>query len=179
MTPAFERHGDVVRMQVTGKELDLLRRLRDEMRDLLTGAREGDPVTERLFPPAVTGDDEADSDLRGMIHDDLLESRLAALDDLLAVLDRAERRRRLHTVDLRDDEPAMVLGVLNDLRLALGARVGLATVELRELVADESSHASLALMDWFAMWQEQLLVALDPMAARHYDEPHDDPDETH
>ena len=179
MTPAFERHGDVVRMQVGEEELDLLLRLREELWDLLTGARDGDPVAERLFPPAVTGDDEADSELRGLIHDDLLASRLAALDDLLGVLDRAQRRGHLHTVDLQDDEPAMVLGVLNDLRLALGARVGLATVELRDLVADESSHATLALMDWFAMWQEQLLVALDPLAARHYDESHDDPDDVH
>ena len=179
MTPAFERHGDVVRMQVSRDELDLLRRLRDELRDLLAGAADGDPVTDRLFPPAVTGDDEADSELRGMIHDDLLEARLAALDDLLDVLDRAQPRGKLHVVDLRDDEPALLLGVLNDLRLALGARVGLATVELRDLVADESSHASLALMDWFAMWQEQLLVALDPLAARHYDDSHDDPDDAH
>lgn len=176
MTAAFERHGEAVRMRVSSAELDLLRRLRDELYALLTGEAADDPVTERLFPAAVSGDDEADAELRELIHDELLEARLSALDDLLAVLDRAERQRRVHVVDLVEDEPAMVLGVLNDLRLALGSRLGLATVELRDLVADEDARASLALMDWFAMWQEQLLVALDPATARHYDEGHDDPD---
>lgn len=179
MTAAFERRGDTIRMQLTGDEVELLRRLGEEMRDLLVGAHESDdPVARRLFPSAVTGDDEADNELRELIHDDLLESRLAALDDLLEVLDRARVERRRHVVDLAEGEPTLVLGVLNDLRLALGARLGLATVELRDLVADESSRASLALMDWFAMWQEQLLVALDPASARHYDEPDDEPDDT-
>ena len=179
MTPAFERVGESIVMRLSPEEHQLLSRMRGELHGLLEAPDEGDAVTDRLFPSAVGGDEEADRELRALIHDDLREQRLQALDDLLGVLERAEVHDGEHVVELAEGEPTMVLGVLNDLRLALGARVGLATVELRELVADESAHPLLAMMDWFAMWQEQLLVALDPLSASHYDHPHDphDPDE--
>lgn len=173
MTRAFERRGDAIRMRLEPREVALLRRMRDELHGVLLEVPGDDPVRARLFPPAVTGDDDADTEVRGMIHDELLESRLAALDDLVGYLDRGEQRRGRVVVDLVDEEPAVVLGVLNDVRLALGARVGFDTVEARDDLDDPSLHASLAVMDWFAMWQEQLLVAMDPSVAAHYDHPHD------
>lgn len=173
MTPAFERRDDTIRMRLEAREVALLRRMRDELHGVLLEVPGDDPVRARLFPPAVTGDDEADTEVRGMIHDELLESRLAALDDLVGYLDRGQQRRGRVVVDLVEEEPAVVLGVLNDVRLALGARVGFDTVQAREDLDDPSLQASLAVMDWFAMWQEQLLVAMDPSVAAHYDQPHD------
>lgn len=173
MTPAFVAHGDAVRMQLRDEEVDLLRRLRDELEAVLHAGEHDDAVTRRLFPPAVTGDDEADDELRRLMHDDLLQSRLGALQEVLGYLDRADRHRRRHVVDLVDEEPALVLGVFNDMRLALGARVGHDLLEGRdELVADDPRLPTLAVMDHLAMWQEQLLAVLDPVSTSHYDEGH-------
>lgn len=176
MSPAFVRHGDAVRMQLRDEEVGLLRRLRDELHTVLTHGSPDDPVAARFFPATVSGDDEADAELRRLIHDDLLESRLVALDEVLAYLERGERHRRRLVVDLVEEEPVLVLGVLNDMRLALGARVGLDHVELRDLTVDEDMAGSLAVMDYLAMWQEQLLSVLDPSSTAHYDESHDEPE---
>lgn len=174
--PAFVPHDDGVRMQLRDEEVDLLRRLRDELQAVLQSGDDAD-VTGRLFPAAVTGDAEADDELRRLIHDDLLEGRLAALEDVLGYLDRATRQRRRQVVDLVDEEPAVVLGVLNDMRLALGARVGHDLVEGRDVLSREDPRLStLVVMDYLAMWQEQLLAVLDPVATAHYDQSHEDPD---
>ena len=175
MTPAFVRHGDTVRMQLRDEEVGLLRRLRDELAAVLQEGDRDDAVTRRLFPPAVTGDDEADDELRRLMHDDLLQSRLTGLDEVLGYLDRAERVRRRQVVHLVEGEPALVLGVLNDMRLALGARLGFDVLEQREaMTSDDPRVPTLAVMDYLAMWQEQLLAVLDPVSTAHYDEGHDE-----
>lgn len=177
MTPAFVPSADGVRMQLRDEEVDLLRRLRDELAAVLRAGDRGDAVTRRLFPPAVTGDDEADDELRRLMHDDLLQSRLTALEEVLGYLERAHREKRRQVVDLVEGEPVLVLGVLNDLRLALGARVGFDLLEGRDdLTTDDPRLPSLAVMDHLAMWQEQLLAVLDPVSTAHYDEAHEDPD---
>ncbi len=175
MTPAFVRHGESVRMQLRDEEVDLLRRLRDELAAVLQEGDRGDAVTRRFFPAAVTGDDEADDELRRLMHDDLLQSRLTALEEVLGYLDRGHRVRRRHVVDLVEGEPVLVLGVLNDMRLALGARVGFDLLEARDGIdADDPRVPTLAVMDYLAMWQEQLLAVLDPVSTAHYDEGHDE-----
>lgn len=173
MKPAFERHDDGIRMQLRSEEVDLLQRMRDELQAVLAAEDPDDPVRQRLFPSAVSQDDDADQELRRLIHDDLLRSRLDALDALAGYLDRAHRQRGRYVTDLVEEEPAIVLGTLNDIRLALASRVGLDVLEHREFVTDQTTQTTLAVMDWFGMWQEQLLVAMDPESARHYDEGHD------
>lgn len=176
MSGAFVPHEQGVRMQLRDEEVALLRRLRDELAAVLRGDTD-DEIVRRLFPAAVSGDDEADVELRRLMHDDLLQSRLTALDELLGYLDRAHRVRRRQVVDLVEGEPVLVLGVLNDLRLALGARVGFDVLEGRDTITpDDPRVPSLAVMDHLAMWQEQLLAVLDPVSTAHYDEAHEDPD---
>jgi len=177
VTPAFRPSADGVRMSLRDEEVALLRRLRDELQAVLHEGDHDDAVTRRFFPAAVVDDDEADDELRRLMHDDLLQSRLTALDEVLGYLDRARRERRRHVVDLVEGEPVLVLGVLNDMRLALGARVGFDLLEGRdELTPDDPRVPSLAVMDHLAMWQEQLLAVLDPVSTAHYDEGHDEPD---
>lgn len=176
MSAAFVPHGQGVRMQLRDEEVALLRRLRDELAAVLHGDTD-DEIVRRLFPAAVTGDDDADEELRRLMHDDLLQSRLTALDEVLAYLDRGQRVRRRLVVDLVEGEPVLVLGVLNDLRLALGARIGFDALEERgTFPPDDPRVPSLAVMDYLAMWQEQLLAVLDPVSTSHYDEAHEDPD---
>lgn len=170
MSRHFRRHGDGVRMQLDAIEVDLLHGLEQGLRAALEGNDIDDPVVARLFPPTVGGDDEADRELRGLIHDDLLRSRLASLDTLLALLERGTRRGRGIRVDLVDEEPLLVLGVLNDLRLAIGAQVGIGSLEREQLDPDDPVTYRVAVMDHLAWLQEQLLQVLDPASTRVHDE---------
>lgn len=149
-------------MELADPELELLRRLRDQLRSTLDDADRSDPVVGRLFPQAVAGDADADAELRGLLRDDLLTSKQAALDELVRLLERGVARRGRVHVDLAPDEAMLVLGVLNDLRLAIGARVGIEQLDRDDPAHDESLLASLAIMDHFAWWQEALLAVLDP-----------------
>jgi hypothetical protein len=175
VSAAFRRAGDRVRMELEPFEVLLLRSTRDGVRDALLSGEADDPILRRLFPPAVSGDDDADAELRGLLHDDLLGSRLAGLDAIVEILDRGRDHRGRRRVDLIDDEPQLVLGVLNDLRLAIGARVGVERLDPEELLRLRRSAAEddpvvyrLAVMDHLGGLQEQLLAILDPESVSFY-----------
>ncbi|MFA9428700.1 DUF2017 family protein [Egicoccus sp. AB-alg2] len=172
MTRAFRRQGDAIRMQLEAVEVDLLRSMRDALREALLGGDPDDPVVQRLFPTAVSGDREADRELRGLLHDDLLASRLTGLEELTALLDRGVEHRGQLRVRLQPEEATLVLGVLNDLRLAIGARIGIEDLDRDDVDPDDPVAYRLAVMDHLAWLQEQLLAILDPSAVAHYgDEP--------
>lgn len=163
MTRTFKRHGDAIRMELEPFEVELLRSLHEELRARLVESGEDDPVRARLFPPAVPEDGAVDAEVRALIHDDLLQSRLEGLDELAALLDRGGRTARGKLrVDLEEEEPALVLGVLNDIRLAIGVRVGIDRLDRDSLDEDDPAAHSVAVMDHFAWLQEQLLAVLDP-----------------
>jgi hypothetical protein len=129
-----------------------------------------DPVVQRLFPRMIDDDDDADAELRMLMAGDLLLRRHQAIQRLLTIMSNGTPNRRGRvTVPLRDDEPGVMLAVLNDVRLALGARVGTTAVELRQLVDDEDhdTHMLLDTMDVLAFFQMQLLEQIDPVAAAH------------
>lgn len=170
MSRSFQRSGDTIRMQLATWEVELLRELQEGLRATLDDGDPEHPVIARLFPPAVDGDDEADREIRALIGSELLTSRLEGLDALLEVLDRASVQGDRHRVTLREDEPALVLGVLNDLRLAIGARLGIEDLDREEIGPDHPVAPSLAVMDHFAWLQEQLVALLDPAAVKFYDE---------
>jgi hypothetical protein len=166
----FRRHGERIRMQLEPIEVDLLRTTRDGVRAALAGGDPTDPIVQRLFPRALGDDDEADAELRRLLHDDLLASRLTGLDALIELLDRGSTHRGNLRVDLQGDEPLLVLGVLNDLRLAIGARVGIEDLDRASLTEDDPVSYRLAVMDHLAGMQEQLLSILDPPAVSVYDD---------
>jgi hypothetical protein len=166
----FRRHGDAIRMELETYEVQLLRDLRDGLREALTRGAPSDPVVARLFSRTVAGDDDADSELRRLIHEDLLTGKLAGLDALVSLLDGGRRRGDRLRVELRDDGPGLVLGVLNDLRLAIGARVGLEHLDRDTVDPDSPTATSLAVMDHLAWLQEQLLAIVDPASVSLYDD---------
>lgn len=174
MTDTFAAHGDGIRMVLTTGEADLLRDLVDQIRYLLDHPEPDDPVRQRLFPATVTGDDEQDAELRGLVYDDLLAGRLAGLEEIVAYLDRGRRTRSGLQVDLRPEEAALVLGVLNDLRLALGARIRIEDIDRDTLSDTDTAFATVILIDHLGWWQEQLLRILDPSSVAHYDDVDED-----
>lgn len=168
----FTRVADGVRMDLEGFEVELLEDLRSAIRDALADPDADDPALRRLFPAAIRGDEIEDAAVRLQFHDALLEARLAGLDALAELLTRSQRRRGdVRRTVLVDDEPALVLGVLNDLRLALAARLGMDSSPRPALDDDDPRRPGLAVIDHLAWLQEQLVRLLDPAATAHQDDP--------
>lgn len=144
-------------------EAELLEELPGQLRQLVEDPDPDDPAIGRLFPRTVSGDDEADAEVRRLIFDDLLRERLDALDEVSGIVRSgvAGRRGRV-TLELRDEQPHLLLGVLNDIRLTLGARAGIEHLDRDELDPDDPVVPTLALMDHLAWVQEEILRAVDP-----------------
>lgn len=165
MSRTFRRHGDAIRADFQRVEVNLLRSLRDQLATTLEEADPDDPVMRRLFPPAVLGDADVEEEVRRLVVDDLLATRLAGLEALVTLLARGTPNRGGGSrVDLVDDEPLLVLGVLNDVRLAIGARLDVEALDRDRLDPEDPVAYRLAIMDHLGWWQEQLLALIDPTA---------------
>lgn len=165
----FTRDGDDVVATLQRNEVELLRSLQSELRQLVDGDLDlADPAVSRLFPPRLG--DEADDEFVDRLHRDLLAQRHVGMDAVVTVLDRASATRRGFRVRLTGDEPALFLGVLNDLRLALGARIGIETLDEADVHGDDNLQWVAAVMHHLGGWVEDLVGVLDPAAAAWQDD---------
>ena len=161
----FARVGSTGKVRVTLPDLDveLLRHLSDQLRTLLVASAPGDPVHERLFPRVYLDptEEEAEGEWQRYLHDDLVEARTRAVDEVVATLDRGTVSGGRLTTILEPDEVDRWLGALNDVRLALGTRVGV--TEERDLDAmddDDPERPAFEIYDWLTWLQGSLLHAL-------------------
>ncbi len=164
MTPRFNRRRDG-RLDLTleAPEAELLRALPDQLRELYQGDRD-DPARQRLFPRAYLDptEEEAETQWEDLVHPELLADRLAALEQLSGALDGAERARRDRVVVHIpvDDAPAW-LSVLNDARLALGARLGVTEdTDLSRLDPADADAAPKAAYAWLTYLEGELVETL-------------------
>lgn len=123
----------------------------------------------RLFPPAYLQDDEAETSYRELIRRELLEHHLGAL----GVLERTADATRLS-----EEEADAWLAALNDLRLAIGTRLGVTEEQVDVDPGDPSYH------DWICYQYlsylqsetiEALSGALPPPSANDHDLLPEDP----
>jgi hypothetical protein len=159
---SFKRIGDDrVRVRLANDEVAVLRGLPDQLRTVL-GEGEDEPVNRRLFPPAYldVADIEHDAEFQRLMHDDLVSEKLTNLDLVTDSLARGTSSVRRWTVELTDEEATAWLGVLNDLRLALGVRLDI-TEDFDGDVDDTDPRApALRLLSYLGWLEEQLLEAL-------------------
>ena len=96
------------------EERELITRLLGEVRDLLMGPAD-QPLLRRMFPPAyhLADDGEAEAEYQRLMHDDLLASRLSAINGVTQVLVAPD-------AVLDDDALVGFMQAVNSLRLALG-----------------------------------------------------------
>ncbi|CAM3849006.1 DUF2017 domain-containing protein [Nocardiopsis rhodophaea] len=117
-----------------------------------------DPVLARLFPDAYGDDTEASGDFRRYTEDDLRLHKRKNAQTMLAELPAVGGTLHL---DLGDAHAWMK--AINDVRLALGTRLGVdeetyAREERGEL--DEGDAAALHIYDWLGSLQESLVQSL-------------------
>ena len=162
MAGSFKRiGGDRVRVRLANDEVAVLRGLPDQLRTVLRES-EDEPVNQRLFPPAYldVADIEHDAEFHRLMHDDLVTEKLANLDLVTDTLARGSTSVRRKSVELTDEEATPWLGVLNDLRLALGVRLDI-TEDFDGDVNDTDPRApALRLLSYLGWLEEQLLDAL-------------------
>jgi hypothetical protein len=159
---SFKRIGnDRIRVRLANDEVAVLRGLPDQLRTVL-GEGEDEPVNRRLFPPAYldVADIEHDAEFQRLMHDDLVSEKLTNLDLVTDSLARGTSSVRRWTVELTDAEATAWLGVLNDLRLALGVRLDI-TEDYDGDVDDTDPRApAFRLLSYLGWLEEQLLDAL-------------------
>lgn len=117
-----------------------------------------DPVLARLFPDAYREDPGAAGDFRRYTERGLRSGKVAAARTVLATLPGRGGRVRL---TLENGE--VWLRALNDVRLALGVRLGITENyehELGGLSSDDPRAAYLQVYDWLTFMQESLVRAL-------------------
>jgi hypothetical protein len=158
----FKRVGrDRVRARLGLDEVAVLRDLPGQLRAVLAEAGD-DPVNRRLFPPAYLDPDDAerDAEYRSLMHDELVQAKLANVEVVTDTLARGSASMRRWTVDLSEEEAAAWLGVLNDLRLALGVRLEI-TEDFDGQVDDADPRApAMRLLAYLGWLEEHLLEAL-------------------
>ncbi len=137
---------DAYALELDAVERELLRRLSFDLRELVEA---GDAGIARLFPPAHRDDPAANADYDRLVREGLVGGRL----DALARVDATADADRLSQADLE-----AWCGVLNDLRLVLGERLGV-TEDLSEEEIG-GGDPELALYGWLTWLQSEAVEAL-------------------
>ena len=137
------------RIRLGADERRLLRGLCAELRELIGT---GDETIARLFPAAYRDDAEASAEYDRLVRDELVGGRLDALRTVEATVE-AER--------LEEAELGAWCGVLNDLRLTLGERIGV-TEDMYETAIDprDPRAPEVALYGWLTWLQGNVVEAL-------------------
>jgi hypothetical protein len=154
----FRRRGDELVARLVDAEAGIVGLLLDQLEQLLEADPDdsgGDPVLARLLPPGHTGDPEIAADYRDLTEEGL---RSGKADDLAMV--RATLPPEGGEIRLDDDQARAWLRTTNDLRLALGTRLGVtAETEPPEDPAGEEG-SQLAVYYWLTAVQGSLVDAL-------------------
>jgi Domain of unknown function (DUF2017) len=117
-----------------------------------------DPVVARLLPDAYRDDPEASGEFRRYTEPSLRSEKVAAAKTVLATLPARGGRVRLS-----EPEAQAWLKALNDVRLALGTRLGVTDDfddQVTGLRPDDPRSAAVGIYQWLAFLQESLVNAL-------------------
>lgn len=138
------------------EEVQLIRRIVGEYRELLATESNTDPVHKRLFPSASLDDKEVERDFREMSELSLLEEKLEAARMVEVTLEGEGPWER----KLTGDESDAWLKLLTDLRLVLGVRLAV-TEETMETPVDASNPEQwpMAVLHYLGGLQESLVEA--------------------
>ena len=164
MSPQFDRRGEGIVVTLDANEIELLRTIPDEVRRALEKpTSKDDPVYNRLFPSAYLDptEESAEQEWQELVHPELLQSRLAALELVTTTLERAVTKRGRAEVELAPEEVEAWLGVVNDARLTLGTRLGVTEdAEAEALDPSDPTAPTQAVYGWLTWFENDLVETL-------------------
>jgi hypothetical protein len=129
-------------------ERELVVGLVGQLRELLVA--DDAPGLERLFPPAYANDEQREQEYRSLVHDELLEKRLAALD----VVESTARQSQLD-----EDELTAWMGAINDVRLVLGTILDVSE-DMDDIESSDPRAGSFAVYGYLTHLLAQIVNAL-------------------
>jgi len=117
-----------------------------------------DPILARLLPDGYSDDPEAAQEFRRFTESSLRSAKVEAAQTVLATLPNGGGRIRLGS-----EQAEAWLRSLNDVRLALGVRLGVteeSDVLNEDVQPDDPRYAYVEVYQWLAYLQESLVNAL-------------------
>ena len=160
----LERSDGGVTLRLAEEEVDVLASLAEglaiRLADPTPDGDAGDELLERLAPTASRGDAELDAELRALLREDLMTSRVERLRDLAAGL-RGGLASGAYVRTLDRDEAMRVVEALNDLRIALAATIGYEDLARGDLPTEDPRIDAMRLMDALAWLQGGLIEYVD------------------
>lgn len=154
--PPIRATGADFLIDVGDDQVELLLRLTDELRALLTdtGADDADrPVMKRLFPVTHPDDAELEAEYQRLMRDELVQSKLGAIDTVQTAL----------AGDGRVDEGELVafMQSINSVRLVLGSILGVddypESAEVPEELEESNEYHLYSYLSWLLDWTVQAL----------------------
>jgi hypothetical protein len=161
----FRRHGEQCVARFGPDEVAVLRQVASEVIGLLSDNFDrDDPVVERLFPDAYPDDAEEALDFRRFTEGDLKTAKIDQAAAILAALPSSGGA----VVRLDPEAAEAWLRALNDVRLALGIRLGVRddtdlVEELDEAVMRDPTSPrvrQLTMYEYLGVLQESLLESV-------------------
>ncbi len=141
----LNRNGAVA-VNLDDDQRELLRHMFGELREALL--LDDDAGLRRLYPTAYANDAELDAGYQALVHGELMEKRLAALDEVEATLDQAT---------LTTEQLTLWMTSINDLRLILGTKLDVS--EEDDLFDPEAPDAQARLIYIHLGWLLEHVVA--------------------
>ena len=136
------------RINLDNEERALLMRLMGELQALLTGPDDNELI-RRLFPVAYPEDDEKEAEYQRLMREELVTSRLAAIDSVNQAIEPANANELL-------DEGATIafMQSINATRLVLGSMLGITDDESADAADDTDSpeHHLYDFLSWLLEW---------------------------
>jgi hypothetical protein len=150
------RRRGIPRLQLEPVEAHILESLLDELASTLEsdGLDAADPVRQRLFPAAYRGDAEAEAEFRSLTEFSLRTERTERARQCAEQLNGG-------ATDIAFDAESgqRWIQVLNDLRLALGTRLGI-TEDDGDLDPNDRDFQQRSVYYWLTAVQDSLVRAL-------------------
>jgi len=140
-----------IRVNLPESEIDLLRHLLPQLRELLTQG--SDERVRRLFPTAYVDDVEAQAEFDRLMRDDLVASRLAAITAV---------EESLGTEEITDDQLEAWMSSVNSVRLVLGTMLDASEeLDLDKVAEDDPDIEGYVLYGYLGyLLDEMVTVAL-------------------
>jgi hypothetical protein len=151
-----------VRLTFNEAEAETMASVAEQLADLLGGVedRVGDPALERLLPDGYRDNSDDAEEFRRYTQTDLVDEKVAAARTIVDALSASTDRGKgsVHVMLSATDAIAWLRSI-NDIRLALAARLGIADENFQPEGDDDSYN--YAIYVWLGQVQFVLLHAVD------------------
>lgn len=144
--------GGGYRLELPAEERELLRTLLPQVRELLA-APPDDPRVRRLYPTAFPDDPEKEEEYRRFMHEELVASRVAAVEAVESSLEDRE---------LDEAQAIAWMTSVNTVRLVLGTMLDVSEdLEIERVPDDDPDIHSYALYAYLSLLLEELTEAVN------------------